>query len=182
MSGLPMSSQPMGETHSSSSPVQRRRYAFPRAHFAARRTHGFSCMAGNSATVLTDLDGDGLNDLVTTEYGQNTTQIFLHNTQVIAPTLQTATDLTASPSGNIQSGIPITFTVTEIASSGQPVGSVDLLDFVGFPPYKVIANLPLVGNTREPLPRAPSLPAFTDPSPSFTVTLFTLPASPQARL
>ena len=102
---------------------------------------------GNSATVLTDLDGDGLNDLVTTEYGQNTTQIFLHNTQVIAPTLQTATDLTASPSGNIQSGIPITFTVTEIASSGQPVGSVDLLDFVGFPPYKVIATLPLVADT-----------------------------------
>ncbi len=101
----------------------------------------------NSATVLTDLDGDGLNDLVTTEYAQDTAQIFLHNTQVIAPTLQTATDLTASPSGNIQSGIPITFTVTEIASSGQPVGSVDLLDFVGFPPYKVIATLPLVADT-----------------------------------
>ena len=101
---------------------------------------------GNSATVLTDLDGDGLNDLVTTEYGQNTAQIFLHNTQVLAPTLQTATDLTASPSGNIQSGIPITFTVTETASSGQPTGSVDLLDTVGFPPYKVIATIPLVGN------------------------------------
>jgi hypothetical protein len=101
----------------------------------------------NSGTVLTDLDGDGLNDLVTTEYGQNTAQIFLHNAQVVAPTLQTATDLTGSPSGNIQSGIPITFTVTETASSGQPTGSVDLLDFVGFPPYKVIATLPLVGNT-----------------------------------
>jgi hypothetical protein len=101
----------------------------------------------NSATVLTDLDGDGLNDLVTTEYAQNTAQIFLHNTQAIAPTLQTATDLTASPLGNIQSGIPITFTVTETASSGQPVGSVDLLDFVGFPPYKVIATLPLVADT-----------------------------------
>ncbi len=101
----------------------------------------------NSATVLTDLDGDGLNDLVTTEYAQDTAQIFLHNTQVIAPTLQTATDLTASPSGNIQSGIPITFTVTETASSGQPVGSVDLFDFVGFPPYKVIATLPLVADT-----------------------------------
>ena len=102
---------------------------------------------GNSATVLTDLDGDGLNDLVTTEYGQNTAQIFLHNTQVVAPTLQTATDLTGSPSGNIQSGTPITFTVTETASSGQPTGSVDLLDFVGFPPYTIIATLPLVGNT-----------------------------------
>ena len=102
---------------------------------------------GNSATVLTDLDGDGLNDLVTTEYGQNTAQIFLHDTQVIAPTLQTATDLTGSPSDNIQSGTPITFTVTETASSGQPTGSVDLLDFVGFPPYTVIATLPLVGNT-----------------------------------
>jgi hypothetical protein len=102
---------------------------------------------GNSATVLADLDGDGLNDLVTTEYGQNTAQIFLHDTQVIAPTLQTATDLTGSPSGNIQSGTPITFTVTETASSGQPTGSVDLLDFVGLPPYKVIATLPLVGNT-----------------------------------
>jgi hypothetical protein len=101
---------------------------------------------GNSGTVLTDLDGDGLNDLVTTEYGQSTAQIFLHNTQVIAPTLQTATDLTASPLGNIQSGIPITFTVTETASSGQPTGSVDLIDFVGFPPYKVIATLPIVGN------------------------------------
>jgi hypothetical protein len=101
----------------------------------------------NSATVVTDLDGDGLNDLVTTEYGQNTAQIFLHNAQVVAPTLQTATDLTGSPSGNIQSGIPITFTITETASSGQPTGSVDLLDFVGFPPYKVIATLPLVGNT-----------------------------------
>ena len=102
---------------------------------------------GNSATVLADLDGDGLNDLVTTEYDQNSAQTFLHNTQVIAPTLQTATDLTAPPSGNIQSGIPITFTVTELASSGQPVGSVDLLDFVGFPPYKVIATLPLVADT-----------------------------------
>jgi len=102
---------------------------------------------GNSATVLTDLDGDGLNDLVTTEYGQNTAQIFLHDTQVIAPTLQTATDLTGSPSDNIQSGTPITFTVTETASSGQPTASVDLLDFVGFPPYTVIATLPLVGNT-----------------------------------
>lgn len=101
----------------------------------------------NSATVLTDLDGDGLNDLATTEYAQNTAQIFLHNTQAIAPTLQTATDLTASPLGNIQSGIPITFTVTETASSGQPVGSVDLLDYVAFPPYKVLATVPLVGNT-----------------------------------
>jgi hypothetical protein len=110
---------------------------------------------GNSATVLTDLDGDGLNDLVITEYAQNTAQIFLHNTQVIAPTLQTATDLTVSPDLRISpsyyftfaSGTPITFTVTETASSGQPTSSVDLVDFVGFPPYKVIATLPLVGNT-----------------------------------
>lgn len=108
----------------------------------------------NSATVLTDFDGDGLNDLVTTEYGQNTAQIFLHNTQVIAPTLQTATDLisdpTVPPSGgyiNIASGIPITFTVTETASSGQPTGSVDLIDEVGLPPFKAIATLPLVGST-----------------------------------
>jgi Bacterial Ig-like domain (group 3)/FG-GAP-like repeat len=101
----------------------------------------------NSATVLTDLDGDGLNDLVTTEYAQNTAQIFLHNTQVIAPTLQTATDLISPSTSNIASGTPITFTVTETASSGQPTGSVDLLDFVGFPPYTVIATLPLVGNT-----------------------------------
>jgi Bacterial Ig-like domain (group 3)/FG-GAP-like repeat len=101
---------------------------------------------GNSATVLADLDGDGLNDLVTTEYAQNTAQIFLHNTQVIAPTLQTATDLTASPLGNIQSGIPITFTVTETASSGLPTGSVDLVDFVGMTPFKAIATLPLMGN------------------------------------
>lgn len=101
----------------------------------------------NSATVLADLDGDGLNDLVTTEYAQNTAQIFLHNPQVIAPTLQTATDLTISPSGTVQSAVPITFTVTETASSGQPIGSVDLVDFVGFPPYKVIATVPLVGNT-----------------------------------
>jgi Bacterial Ig-like domain (group 3)/FG-GAP-like repeat len=102
---------------------------------------------GNSATVLADLDGDGLNDLVTTEYAQNTAQIFLHDTQVIAPTLQTATDLAASPLGNIQSGIPITFTVTETASSGQPTGSVDLVDEAVTPPFKVIATLPLVGNT-----------------------------------
>ena len=109
---------------------------------------------GSSATVLTDLDGDGLNDLVTTEYGQNTTQIFLHNTQVIAPTLQTATNLTVSPdtslypsSITIASGVPITFTVTETASSGQPTGSVDLVDEVGIPPYKAMATLPLVGNT-----------------------------------
>ncbi|WP_353065964.1 FG-GAP-like repeat-containing protein [Tunturibacter psychrotolerans] len=102
----------------------------------------------NSATVLADLDGDGLNDLITTEYAQNTAQIFLHNTQAIAPTLQTATDLPVSPSYvNIASGTPITFTVTETASSGQPTGSVDLIDFVGFPPYTVIATLPLVGNT-----------------------------------
>jgi hypothetical protein len=102
----------------------------------------------SSATILNDLDGDGLNDLVTTEYDQDTAQIFLHNTQVIAPTLQTATDLTVSPStGNIASGIPITFTVTETASSGQPTGSVDLFETVGFPPYQVIATLPLVGNT-----------------------------------
>ena len=102
---------------------------------------------GNSATVLADLDGDGLSDLVTTEYAQNTAQIFLHNTQVIAPTLQTATDLTASPSGNIQSGTPITFTVTETASGGQPTGSIDLFEVAAFPPYKVIATLPLVGST-----------------------------------
>jgi Bacterial Ig-like domain (group 3)/FG-GAP-like repeat len=103
---------------------------------------------GNSATVLADLDGDGLSDLVTTEYAQNSAQIFLHNTQVIAPTLQTATDLTVSPSiTNIASGIPITFTVTETASSGQPTGSVDLFDFVAFPPFKLIATLPLVSNT-----------------------------------
>jgi hypothetical protein len=102
---------------------------------------------GNSAAVLADLDGDGLSDLVTTEYAQNTAQIFLHNTQAVAPTLQTATDLTASPSGNIQSGTPITFTVTETASSGQPTGSVDLFEVAAFPPYKVIATLPLVGST-----------------------------------
>jgi hypothetical protein len=109
----------------------------------------------NSRTVLTDLDGDGLNDLVTTEYAQNTAQIFLHNTQVIAPTLQTATDLTVSPDlrvspsddFNIASGIPITFTVTDTASSGEPTGSVDLFDVVAFPPYKAIATPPLVGNT-----------------------------------
>ncbi|WP_083344377.1 FG-GAP-like repeat-containing protein [Terriglobus roseus] len=117
---------------------------------------GLSATAwGNSATVITDLDGDGLNDLVTTESGQNTAQIFLHDTQVIAPTLQTATDLTVSPDlradpsyfFNFVSGIPITFTVTETASSGHPTGSVDLVDEVGFPPYKAIATLPLMGNT-----------------------------------
>jgi hypothetical protein len=110
---------------------------------------------GNSATVLTDLDGDGLNDLVTTEYAQNTAQIFLHDTQAIPPTLQTATDLTVSPdlraspsySFSFASGTPITFTITETASSGQPTGSVDLVDVVAFPPYKAIATLPLVGST-----------------------------------
>ena len=101
---------------------------------------------GNSATVLTDLDGDGLSDLITTEYAQNSAQIFLHNTQVIAPTLQTATDLISPSTANVASATPITFTVTETASSGQPTGSVDLFDFVGLPPYKVIATLPLVGN------------------------------------
>jgi hypothetical protein len=101
----------------------------------------------SSATILADLDGDGLNDLVTTEYYQDTAQIFLHNTQVIPPTLQTATDLDYSPPfPNIASNIPITFTVTETASSGLPTGSVDLFDTVLLP-FKVIATLPLVGNT-----------------------------------
>ena len=97
--------------------------------------------------VITDLDGDGFNDLLTTtEYGQNTAQVFLHDSQVVPPTLQTATDISANASV-VPAGTPITFTVTETAFSGQPAGSVDLYDTVLFPPYSVLATLPLVGNT-----------------------------------
>lgn len=99
----------------------------------------------NTAVVVADLDGDGLNDLVTTEIRQNTAQVFLHDTPT--PNLiRTATDLEAS-SIVIHLGQTLTLTATESATSGLQTGSVEFFDTYGGSNFLSIGRVAISGST-----------------------------------
>jgi hypothetical protein len=83
----------------------------------------------NSGIAVTDLDGDGLDDVVFAELRQDTAQIFRH---LVVPgaLIQTSTDISVNATV-VHQGQPIIVTATEQSTTGTMTGVVEFYDFAG---------------------------------------------------
>src|SRR6266481_3201460 len=91
--------------------------------------------------ALGDVDGDGLTDVVLSQFHQNSAQIFLH--QPSAATLAiTATDISLR-GVVVRVGDPLTITIKVSSFQTPPPGSITLYDSGGSGAYSLIATLPL---------------------------------------
>jgi len=97
----------------------------------------------NSGIAVTDLDGDGLDDVVFGELRQDTAQVFRH---LVVPgaLIQTSTDISVNAQV-LHQGQPIIVTATEASTTGTMSGVVEFYDFAGPVNGPPLGTAPIIG-------------------------------------
>ena len=110
--------------------------------------------------AVSDVDGDGLTDVVVGQFYQNSAQIFLHQPSPVSLAI-TATDM--SLSGTVVAlGDSLTITTKVSSFHGSPPGSIALYDSGGSATYSLIATLPLDGAGTATYTTSTLQPSFHD--------------------
>ena len=110
--------------------------------------------------ALGDVDGDGLTDVLLSQFHQGSSQIFLHQPTAASLAI-TATDMSLS-AVVVRLGDPLTITIKVSSFNGPPPGSITLYDSGGSAIYSLIATLPLDSTGTATYTTSTLQPAFHD--------------------